>query len=63
LASMGPRLICRGKGRRPSPLEVVNGRFNGAATDLSRKGHTQGRLEINEAGFNGAATDLSRKGA
>jgi hypothetical protein len=35
--------------------------FNGAATDLSRKGAMICGLSAGASGFNGAATDLSRK--
>ena len=60
-ASMGPRPIGRGNSAAGDAGALVPRRFNGAATDRSRKCGGARRRAPGRCGFNGAATDRSRK--
>src|SRR5579875_353980 len=60
-ASMGPRPIGRGNHRQSVIPARARSRFNGAATDRSRKLRPQRAARRRAGGFNGAATDRSRK--
>src|SRR5579884_2586802 len=61
-ASMGPRPIGRGNSPKPGRRAVQLVRFNGAATDRSRKfPPPPPRARKRFFSFNGAATDRSRK--